>query len=265
MNEIQQKLLEIANEYIDICEKLNLRYFAIGGTCLGAARHSGFVPWDDDIDFGMPRKDYDKFQKCAQELLPKHLFLQNHETDHEYYQKYSKIRNSLTTAIEFGDADLKINHGLWIDIFPLDGIPNEKKIRKFKFKEMKILRRRFLPYKYKYKSLKCRLANIGVKLLYPNKECAYKKSVIMCKNYDFETSKFIWRNNDFIIGIKKEWFSDFKYLSFENLRVKVPYNYEDYLTFIFKDWKSLPDESKRINPHKLKKVDLTRSYKDYIK
>ena len=81
MNRIQGKLLEIAKEYIKVCEKLHLRYFALGGTALGAMRHNGFIPWDDDIDFCMPREDYDIFVKEGQKLLPEHLFIQAHETE----------------------------------------------------------------------------------------------------------------------------------------------------------------------------------------
>ena len=85
MNQIQIKLIEIAKEYIKVCEKLNLRYFALGGTALGAMRHNGFIPWDDDIDFCMPREDYEKFCNEAQKHFPDHYFIQTHDTDKNYY------------------------------------------------------------------------------------------------------------------------------------------------------------------------------------
>lgn len=263
MNIIQLKLIEIAKEYIKVCEKLNLRYFAIGGTCLGAIRHNGFVPWDDDMDFGMPRKDYDIFQKEAQKYLPVHLFLQNHATDHNFYQKYSKIRNSNTTAIEYGDAELNINHGLWIDIFPLDGLPEEKLLKKYYFKEFKIYRRRFLHYKYNYSSLKNKIANILVLFAYPSKEKTFKKSVALSKKYNFDESEFIWRNNCFVTNIKKEWFDSYIEMKFEDIVLRVPNDYVAYLESIFGNWKALPSLEKRINPHKFKVLDLQTPYSAY--
>ena len=82
---------------IEICKKNNLQYFLLHGSCIGAVRHKGFIPWDDDIDVGMPREDYDRFTEIAKDQLPMHLFFQTFETDPEYPTAFGKIRNSNTT------------------------------------------------------------------------------------------------------------------------------------------------------------------------
>ena len=195
MNNIQQKLIEIAKEYRKVCEKLNLRYFALGGTALGAMRHNGFIPWDDDIDFCMPREDYDRFVKEGQKLLPGHLFIQTHQTDKNYIAPYGKVRDSNTTAIENATKDVKMNHGLWIDIFPLDGLPKSPRKRKFyAFLDNGLLRRIYSSSHYYSKRFRSKIANFLVKILFPSKRLALKHSIKLSTKYSFDDSELFWWN-----------------------------------------------------------------------
>ena len=123
LRKVQNAELDILKEFIEICRKINVRYYVIDGTLLGAVRHQGFIPWDDDIDIGMFREDYEKFVALAPQVLPECLFLQTYRTDEEYYRNSGKIRNSNTTMIETVVKDLRMNHGVFIDIFPLDNYP----------------------------------------------------------------------------------------------------------------------------------------------
>ena len=116
--------IELLLSFIEITKKYNLKYFLLGGTCLGAVRHNGFIPWDDDIDVGLPREDYEVFLKVAQAELPENVFLQNGNTDPEYTLNFAKLRNSDTTFMEQSFKNYKINHGVYIDVFPLDGYKN---------------------------------------------------------------------------------------------------------------------------------------------
>ena len=114
--------LDLLEAFIAICKKHNLRYMAFGGTLLGAVRHHGFIPWDDDIDVCMFREDYDKFLEFAPNELPAGLFLQTAISDPEYPYGFAKLRNSNTSCIE---KTRILNHhctnqGIFIDIFPLD-------------------------------------------------------------------------------------------------------------------------------------------------
>lgn len=105
-----------------ICERHGLTYYAIGGTAIGALRHRGFIPWDDDIDIALKREDYDKFIEYAQEELKFPFFLQTPLTDPGFYNKnFARIRHSLSTGISPYDGKLKCNNGIFIDIMPLDG------------------------------------------------------------------------------------------------------------------------------------------------
>ena len=121
MTDLQQTEFEILKEYIAVCERLKLRYYLVCGSCLGAVKYSGFIPWDDDIDVAMPREDYRVFCEKAPLLLPEHLFLQTNESDRNYPNIFAKLRDSRTTYIEKGMAELDIHHGVYIDVFPLDG------------------------------------------------------------------------------------------------------------------------------------------------
>ena len=126
LKQIQTNMLK---EFIEICENNKLQYFVIYGTLLGTIRHKGFIPWDDDIDVIMARNYYETFMKIGQKSLSEHLFLQNHITDKNYLCNFAKIRNNETTFIEIATQNIDINHGVYIDIFPLDGLAKNKLVR----------------------------------------------------------------------------------------------------------------------------------------
>ena len=120
--------LNILQEYIKACEILGLNYCLIGGTLLGAIRHKGFIPWDDDIDVAMPRKDYEVFIREAQKVLPNNLFVQSFLSDSHLPYNFCKVRDNNTTFIETATQKRKIHHGVFIDVFPLDNYPEDKEL-----------------------------------------------------------------------------------------------------------------------------------------
>ena len=126
MTPLQTIQLDMLKQFVAICDKLKLRYYLVCGSALGAVKYRGFIPWDDDIDVAMPRPDYQKFLEAAPGQLPEHLFLQNYHSDPEFPHIYSKLRHSHTTFLEDGVAHLHMHHGIYIDIFPLDGYPRHK-------------------------------------------------------------------------------------------------------------------------------------------
>ena len=125
MNPLQAKQLEILKAFIRVCDKHNLEYFLVYGTALGAIRHKGFIPWDDDIDVAMPRKDYEEYIKLQNEYEGTPYFIQTFKTDPCYIYNYAKLRDSSTTFLENAFKNHRINQGVFIDIFPVDGMSRE--------------------------------------------------------------------------------------------------------------------------------------------
>ena len=131
---IQKIDLEMLVEVDRICRKYRIQYSLDGGTLLGAVRHKGFIPWDDDADVIMLRKEYRKFQKaCRKELDQSRFFLQDYQTDPEYRWGYAKIRRRNTEYIRLGQEHLKQKGGVCIDIFVADNVPDQKVVRKIHY------------------------------------------------------------------------------------------------------------------------------------
>lgn len=115
--------LDMLVELDRVCRKHDIKYAIMCGTLLGAVRHKGFIPWDDDVDVSMLREEYEKLKAVADELNPEICFFQDHDTDPEYRWGYGKLRRTGTTYIRPGQEKLKCKTGLYIDILPLDDIP----------------------------------------------------------------------------------------------------------------------------------------------
>lgn len=115
--------LEMLDEVERICKKYGLKYFADSGTLIGAVRHQGYIPWDDDIDLAMLREDYETFLKVAPGELKEHLVLQTPYREKNYLRAHAQLRNSRTTGCSREDRKAGYNCGIFIDIFPLDAMP----------------------------------------------------------------------------------------------------------------------------------------------
>lgn len=131
LRELQLCELQILKDVRKIFERHGLRYYLSGGTLLGAVRHKGFIPWDDDIDIMMPYEDYRRFLEVAQEELGEQYFVQNSETDPSYAFAYTHIRKNNTTVLSEWDHLVRSHHGAWIDITPLVKVKGSRD-RRFK-------------------------------------------------------------------------------------------------------------------------------------
>ena len=125
LRQLQLVELDILKQFLEICEKHALTYYMLGGTLLGAVRHKGFIPWDDDIDIGMPRPDYEKFLKLATyDLKPPYQLHTLFQNRGEYNYYYARVENPETRVLrKMAIEDVHIP--AWIDVFPLDGVPND--------------------------------------------------------------------------------------------------------------------------------------------
>jgi len=133
--EVSEKMKKVWNvelnnlvEFQRICKKLGLTYYAICGTLLGAIRHKGFIPWDDDIDVGMPRKDYELFLELAPKEIKPPFFLQTYKSERCFSSDLARLRNSNSTGYTLWQAFNRTNKGIFIDIFPIDHEPDDEVI-----------------------------------------------------------------------------------------------------------------------------------------
>lgn len=278
IRDLQLAELEILKEFIRVCKELNLRYYLYAGTLLGCIRHQGFIPWDDDIDVCMPRKDYEVFLQKGQAILKDKYFLQNYKTDKEYTANFSKIRNSETTFIECSVKDLNINHGVYIDIFPLDGYRPEKKFYNIKRDIIYAIHKIYISRNYNLKNTK-RLKIRILKILQKITEIIYGKNstnkiiekedkIAQKCNYDdceyISSYEYAVKSPDKIY-VPKNYLGGGATKVFEGVEVNVPENYDEYLTRLYGDYMQLPPEEKRVAHHYNEGVDLNKSYKEYIK
>lgn len=264
-DKMREKELGILKEFISVCEKLNLKYYVVCGTLLGAVRHKGFIPWDDDIDVGMLRADYDIFVREAQKHLSDQYFLQTRATDPEYIAGYAKLRDSSTTFIETIVKDMNMNHGMFIDIFPLDYY-DEKQKKQLRYKKlaqerivMEMIPTRNRPLRYK-------LMRPFAKWKYPSAEQARvaREELLRCA----EKKEFIAVNDDFIDErtiVPAEWYGEGTYLSFEDVRVLAPKEYDKWLRHAFGDYMKLPPVEARKTFHETEVIDAENAYLKYMR
>ena len=123
VKDIQSNCLDTLVVVDQICKRHNLRYYLVGGTMLGAVRHGGFIPWDDDVDIAMPRADYEKFLRIAPEELTKDRSLQTYSLVN-YPIHFIKVIDNRTAVVEKSLKHQGLKTEIFIDVFPLDGVPN---------------------------------------------------------------------------------------------------------------------------------------------
>lgn len=255
--------LDILRQFIEICEKLNLKWFILYGSCLGAVRHHGFIPWDDDIDVGLMRDDYELFLEKAPLLLPENYFLQNAETDPDYSMNYAKIRCSDTTFIEKTVKDFNINHGIYIDIFPITEYQPSKIFDiKAKFYSICISQ----AYNFEDNGSLPRKAIKGVlRSFIKDYHVARDKKEQLFRNAEKKGTGIVSTFCGNCENMPKEIFDTVEKMPFENLEVNVPGKWDEYLTLLYGDYMTLPPEEKRVTHHYTEIIDPEKSYKEYIK
>jgi len=269
MTELQKAELNILEYFIDICNKLNLKYFMICGSALGAVKYNGFIPWDDDIDVALKREDYEIFCANAQNMLPPNIFLQNYKTEPNFPHIYSKLRNSDTTFIEKSAENLDINHGIYIDIFPLDGYPRNRLVQGiFEFKkriyESMLLSAFNIPRSVRSSILHNVYNFFGVKKHIKTITSRYDR---MIKKYKIENSTIIANHGNWQGKLEyatKEQYGSGTIKKFESVNVRIPEKYDEYLTQKYGSWmEELPDD-KRIGHHYYIACDTKVSYVKFI-
>lgn len=269
MTDLQRVEFDMLRETVRICDDLKLNYFLVCGSALGAVKYGGFIPWDDDMDVGLFRKDYEIFLKMAPSMLPDHLSLQSYATDPNYPNIFGKLRNSNTTFIEKSSAKLPINHGVYIDIFPLDGYPlNEKKQDELELTKRKCQKRLSCVFDLPRSFRSSAAAHF-------RRMCGWhKKSVKVLEEYTRAISAYPIENSSIICNhgnwqgkleyAPKEQYGNGVMMEFEGLTVRVPERYDEYLTQKYGDWRADLPKDQQVGHHYAEVIDLSRPYTDYI-
>ena len=262
IQKLRKAQLMIAKEIRRICEKYNISYFLDAGSMLGAVRHKGFIPWDDDMDFGMCKDDYDIFIKVAPDELDKRFFIDNYITNPKNPYVYSKIRLKGTIYIEnIGNEELEHNE-IFVDVFPYYYISNNRLIRKIEGMKMALFAQILMSksgYKvWKGKGIKKRMKFFPIDVL----------AHIFSRDFLRNAVKKLYNKHDKtdLMCVQSGscysyWYFPEKVLrclidcTFENELFKIPSNFDYFLKTAYGDYMTLPPESER-HTHEIQKLEF---------
>lgn len=264
---LQRAGLEMAKYFDSLCRENRLTYFLCGGCCIGAVRNQGFIPWDDDVDVFMPREDYERL-KAIWKDSPKYSI--QYETENvRTANQFATIHDNETTFIETYKKDLDINHGVKLDILPLDGCPQGYKRRLQKLWALAYAL--FVVGKAPENHGKVVYA-LGKLLLsiVPSQRIRnkiWRLSERRMSRYPISSCQYI---TELCSGVRymgldypAEAFSEQKYVPFEDTFLPIPIGYDTYLSMAYGDYLTPPPPSQRTCHHEYEYLDLERSYRIY--
>lgn len=263
-------LLDTFKYTVSICEKYNLKYYVAAGSALGAVRHHDIIPWDDDIDIYMPRDDYEKFRSISHQYISEEYEILSLDND-GYYLPFIKVSNKNTTIWE--NKMYPFILGVFVDVFPLDRVDaNIEEIHKMVH-----------TYKIKYRNFLRSICNYSINdlcnMLSHGHIRSFLKSVLKITYFRIKREKYLQEfreydksmNNpqgDYLVvfggsyGVKeiyqREWFLDTVEMDFADMKVKIPKGYDEYLSYLYGDYMTLPPREKQVNKHPHYFIDLSQ-------
>ncbi|WP_018659150.1 LicD family protein [Allofustis seminis] len=271
IKDIQEKLLGILLYFSDFCQAHDLRFVLAGGTCLGAIRSGGIIPWDDDLDVFMLREDYEKLIPLWNKYADTDRYTILRSNDQlNIHHAATEVRDNYTTFINDHSKDLDMNQGLMIDIIPLDDVPASRFMQLYQ----KIHAMLFACYNFQ------RLPNHKSKLIYEMTKIALKLVP------SFQARYAIWKycedqmikagrhSNGHVASIiegptimkqtfPKDWIEQPAYVTFEGEQMPVPRDYDAWLTMSYGDYMQLPPEEERVLRHDIYFYDMHTPYPAY--
>lgn len=241
--------LQILCTVAEFCEKRGIRYYLSDGTLIGAIRHKGFIPWDDDIDIEMPRPDYNRFKEEFYNQGNLRIVCPG-DSDSRFHN--AKVIRTDTIKIEEGINYRGDYLGVDIDVFMVDGCPNDQK-------EYEKLRNHIFKLYNIYAQIKCGLAGsykhrakiILLRMIYGAPDKIISHAMALCEKYNFDNSQYIARYGRFSLGFRvpSTCYSDYIYKEFEGYKFRVPIGYDTVLKAQFGDYMTLPPIEKQITHH----------------
>ncbi|MBE6926861.1 MAG: LicD family protein [Ruminococcaceae bacterium] len=263
LQEHQKALYCLLREFDRVCKELDITYFLFAGTLLGAARHQGFIPWDDDLDVLMPRKDYHRLLAEAPKLLDqKHFFLQGEFSEH-FPMFFSKLRLNGTTCLEkYHPKDPLIHQGVYMDIFPCDNAYGSKLGRLAQFACSKVVVAKGLDKEGYDTDSKAKKIIMVLSRLLPRKP--FHRIVRGPKKTGAYVHCFLGAASKMSKSVfPAKWLQKTAQLPFVDGQFSAPEQYEELLQVLYGDWRQIPaEEDRKCKEHAIL-VDLTRSYEHY--
>lgn len=258
LRQLQMTELEMLLEVDRICKENHIRYTIIGGTLLGAVRHGGFIPWDDDADIAMLRPEYEKFcRACETKLNHQKFYLQNMDNTEGYRWGYAKLRRKGTLFLRQNQEHMPYKQGIFLDIFPIDGTPDNRFLRMLHDFRCFCVRKMLWSAVGK-NTAGNRIERIIYKILYRIPEKTVKKwyrSLILKRN---PNATKVVRTLTFpaprkLRGYYRRWFSETAPIRFEDHVLEGVKDYQGWLRYEFGDYMKLPPENKR-KTHPVSKI-----------
>lgn len=264
LRKVQLIQLEMAKEVKRVCDENGIRYFLYRGTFLGAVRHHGFIPWDDDMDIGMLRADYEKFCRIAPQKLGSEYCFQNWHTDENYALPFGKVRKRNTVFVEAKCARLPEN-GIYIDIYPLDFAPEGEKQRKALARKLlhlfrvKLMKSGYTPWMEDDRILwKKRIGYLVYQAL-----ATFVSQEVLVRKYEalvaaVPASGTVYEQSALPIAyyFDASLFREMADYPFEDTVFAAPRQYDAFLSTLYGDYMCLPPADKRENRHQIQELDL---------
>lgn len=252
--------LEMMRFFVEVCKRYKLTYYMLGGTFLGAVRHKGFIPWDDDMDIGMPREDYDRFTKIIQSIDMAYIYTNYEISESNIY--FGRLENKSIQLLDNSSRISKVKNA-WIDVFPLDGMPNNsvmRNIHKFRL----LFSRLLLQYSQFDEHVNIHLPNrplhekvlifIG-SIIKPERFISIKTAL---KILDKNLRKYKYSDSEYVVNFmgaykfkemfRKEIYKDLVEYDFEFIKLYGPRNYDLVLSSLYGDYMTPPKEDEK-NKH----------------
>lgn len=254
LKKVQQVELEMLTEVHRLCQQHDIKYSMVGGTMLGAVRHGGFIPWDDDADVAMLRKDYNRFvQACETSLDHERFYFQDIHNTEGYRWGYGKLRRKHTKFIRLGQEFMPYEQGIFIDIFPLDSVPDQwlarmvHKCRCFLLRKAlwsevgkRVDKNRFKRLVYSFMAMESREHLVA----------RYDRLVKACDGRETQMVRILtFPTPEGTFGFYRRWYTEQESYPFESIMLRGPKDYDGWLTYKFGDYMTLPPkEQQKIHP-----------------